>query len=721
MRSMKTAVRFFLFAGAALMLGACASVDTQKDAVPQASSPAVKTEASSAGASTDAAASAEVLPPAKALEEKIYRGTGKFIDTEAATRTQAIITKGGDITLNFENASIQEVTKAILGDMLKENYVIDPGVKGAVSLQTSRPVRRDTILPILEKLLRMNGAALVVERGLYRISPLSGALGALSPQAGRQIRPGYRVQVVPLRYIGAKEMQTILEPLVGGSGILRVDERRNLLMLAGSSQELQSWLTTVDIFDVDWMQGYSVGLIPLEHVEAKAMVRELRKVLGDLSERGVEGIIRLEPMERLNAILVVTMQMDYMEKIRGWVERLDTPGAEPGARLYVFQAKNRKASELAAVLSDIFGEQRRARRPSEPARLAPGLEAVRLESTESAAKKETSAAEGKSERIPSSPASGETVLSLPEGSEVRIVADWQNNSIMVLATGAQYKIIEAALRKLDVVPLQVLIEASIVEVSLTDELSYGLEWFFKGKGLNGLAGRGRLDLDGTEGIGPKIPGFSYTIVDSADAVRAVLNALAGESKLNMISSPSLMVLDNREAKIRVGEQVPVRTGALQITGTTATIDSFQYKDTGVLLSVIPRVNVGGLVTMEIKQEVTDLGAVESTTSQRKFLQRSINSVVAVQDGQTIVLGGLILENSTVSESGLPGLYKIPVLGKLFGATEESKKRTELVVLITPRVAKNQQDSAEITEEFRSRLKKLQPPAAKGKAGASPGA
>lgn len=710
---MTTAHRITLVSCISLMLNACANVPAPRGVVPTApAASSVTSTKPTTEASTDVATTAEDLPPAPTLEEKIYRGTGNFINTKAASRTQKVIIKGGDISLNFENADVHEVTKAILGDLLKANYLIDPGVKGTVSLQTSAPVRRDALLPILEKLLRMNGAALVEEGGIYKVAPLSGALGALSPQVGRQMRPGYRIQVVPLRYIAAKEMQKILEPLIGASGMLRVDERRNLLMLAGSSQELQSWLTTVDIFDVDWMRGYSVGLIPLEHVEAKTMVRELRKVLDDMQESGVQEMIRLEPIERLNALLVVTAQVGYLEKIQRWVERLDIPGVEPGIRLFVYQAKNRKASELAEVVSEVFSEQRRAK-PSEAARLAPGLEPVRLESPEAAVKKEAAPTEAKMEGRTPSMAPTEAVLDMPEGGKVRIVADLQNNSIMILATGAQYKIIESALQKLDVVPLQVLVEASIVEVSLTDDLRYGLEWFFQNKGLfNGYQGKGSLDLhavtSGTEGIGAIVPGFAYTMVDSAGAVRAVLNALATESKLNVISSPSLMVLNNREARIRVGEQVPTQTGTLQITGTTAEITSFQYKDTGVLLSVIPRVNTGGLVTMEIKQEVTDLGAVETTTAQRKFLQRSINSVVAVQDGQTIVLGGLILENSTVSERGIPILHKIPVLGKLFGMTDESKRRTELVVLITPRVAKNQQDAAAITEEFRNRLKALQP-------------
>jgi general secretion pathway protein D len=377
----------------------------------------------------------------------------------------------------------------------------------------------------------------------------------------------------------------------------------------------------------------------------------------------------------------------------------------------VYQVKNRKASDLATIVGDIFAGQRARREEPATATLAPGLEPVTLTSPTLAGGQE--AATGAAPESPQ--VSGlETAgagLTLLEGTEVRIVADEQNNSVLVLATAAEYKIVEAALRKLDVVPLQVLVEASIIEITLTDELRYGLEWFFKNNTpSSSKTSQGLLNFNSEGGIGPLIPGFSYAVVDAADTVRAVLNALASESKLNVISSPSLMVLDNKTAEIRVGDQIPIKIGSQSTVGGTS-IESIQYKDTGVLLQVTPRVNAGGLVTMEISQEVTDVGPVEEQQEEgnRRFLQRNIQSTVAIQSGETIVLGGLITENNSSSESGVPGLYRIPVIGKLFGSTNETNQRRELVVLITPQVVENQQDAVQITEEFRKRLKKLQPP------------
>jgi general secretion pathway protein D len=648
-------------------------------------------------------------PAAPARRNPIIRkGTGMLVGNRGAEPVQATSSDEGDITLNFERADVQEVVGVIFGDLLGVNYVIDPEVSGTVSVQTSRPVSREALLPLVESMLRVNGAALMEDNGLYRVVPLSKApQGAVKSRIGRQrlhAGPGYHVQVVPLQYIAATEMEKILEPFVGETGLMRVDERRNLLILSGSSQDIRSWLATIDIFDVDWLKGYSVGIFPLENAAPKTIAGELEQIIGEsLGEKG--GVIRVEPIERLNALLVVTPQPRYLDEVQTWVTRLDRADAGPGSKLHVYRVRNRKAGDLAGILSEVFSGRRGQRKPAAP-RTAPGMTAVAL----------ASAPAGEGEPLaPATPPAGgadggDAGVTLLEGADLRIVADEQNNAVLVLSTAAEYLVVEAALKKLDVPPLQVLVEASIVEVTLEDELSYGLEWFFKNNSLTrGQDGVGLLDLNKGDGIGSIIPGFSYALVDSAGAVNAVLNALATDSKVNVLSSPSLMVLDNRTAEIRVGEQVPVTTGREVTTGDTV-LESVQYRDTGVLLSVTPSVNSGGLVTMEINQEVTDVGDIEivgENSQSRRFLQRNIQSTVAVQSGETIVLGGLITENKLDSERGIPGLYRIPVLGKLFGATEQSTKRTELLVLLTPQVVESQQDAVEITEEFRRRLKNLQ--------------
>jgi general secretion pathway protein D len=654
--------------------------------------------------------------PASTAGPTLYRGTGEFVGRGTVAAAPTVAVEAGDVVLNFQGADLREVVDVMLGEVLEANYVIDPTVAGTVTLQTSRPIHRDAVLPLLERLLWMNGATLVEDDHVYRIAPRVGAgRGGPVPRLPdrRNLLPGYQIAVVPLRFVSAREMERILEPFVNEGAIALVDERRNLLLLAGTGPELQSWLETVAIFDVDWLRGTSVGLFPLENATAETIAAELEQILGQPGDAERPGLIRIEPVERLNALLVVTPQPRYLDRVRVWVERLDRVEGGPGLQLFVYRVRNREAAELAEVLNAMYGEGQEAAAAA-PAGLAPGMRPVSLESpggldgggelgadtyaTKQQAATRRLAAEIRGPREAAGPGEG---LALPGAGGVRITADSRNNTLLILAAAADYRGIEMALRKLDVVPMQVLIETSIVQVNLTDELRYGVEWAFRAQGED-LEHNVLLDLGGP-GIGALVPGFSYTILGRD--VQAALNLFAQDSRLNVLSSPSILVRDGETAQIRVGDQVPVRTETAVTEGGT-TVESIQFKDTGVLLSVQPRVNAGGLVTLEVSQEVTDVGNVDPATGQRTFLQRNVQSSVAVQSGQTVVLGGLITENISIGESGIPVLYKLPVVGKLFGQTEETTVRTELLVILTPRVVRNQQEAADITEELRQRMKRI---------------
>jgi general secretion pathway protein D len=292
--------------------------------------------------------------------------------------------------------------------------------------------------------------------------------------------------------------------------------------------------------------------------------------------------------------------------------------------------------------------------------------------------------------------------------EVRITQDAENNTLLILATASEYDNILAALQRLDISPRQVLVEATIAEVTLTGELRYGLQWFFKNNDVLGKRGTGSLNLNTSTNLNSVLgSGFTYALSDGAGIVRAVLNTLAQDSKVRILSSPQLLVVDNQTARIRVGDQQPVRTSTTTTEGGVI-IESIQFKDTGVTLEVTPHVNAGGLVTMEISQELTEVGEIDQATGQRSFLQRAINSSVVVQSGQGIVLGGLISETASSSQSGVPGLYKLPIVGPLFGSTEDRTRRTELIVLITPKVVRNSLEAQQVTNELRQRMRGLTP-------------
>lgn len=634
------------------------------------------------------------------------KGSGVFLRQPRAAK--AAPSKGGDITLNFENTNLLEVIKVILGDLLEKNYTIDPRVRGGVTLQTSRPIPRDALIPTLEMLLRMNGAALVQRGKLYQVVPRQVATrGLVTPQLGgasKSVPRGFGIRIVPLRYIGAEEMKKILDPLSAQGSVIRADSARNLLILAGTSAEVTQMLATVRVFDVDWLAGTSVALFTPSHAEAKPLAEQFRKLFGKDSKSPLAGLVRLLPVKSLNAILVITPRPEYLDRTLEWLGRLDRDSGGAGRRLYVYHVQNGKAADLAEVLGKVF-EGDKSQPPPPAAALAPGLRPAVV----AGQPPKQGASPPKASQAPAATRGADQGLTISENITVRIIADEINNSLLFMATPEEFRQVRAALRKLDIVPLQVLVEATIAEISLSGDLKYGFEWFFTNK-LGNKKGTATLDLDTTAGLATVLPGFSYALTDRAGAVRAVINTLASQSRANIISSPSLMVLNNQKASIQVGDQVPVTTQQQQATTTTSNvINNIEFRDTGVLLNVTPRVNPGGLVTMEVQQEVSNVAPGTATGSLTPTIQtRKISSTVAVQSGQTVVLGGLIRENKNQSKSGLPWLYSLPVLGPLFGSTRNEHRRTELVVLITPRAVNNARDAEAVTNEFRRKMKSLQP-------------
>jgi general secretion pathway protein D len=692
-----------LLAALALLGGCATSGDIAGNREPMKAAPHQYTRNIGFPADKKEAAAAEKPKTAEEAEKfKLYPGTGVFVKPAPAPMPGEA-KQGEDVVLNFDGADLREVVKVVLVDIMQESYVIDPRVQGVVNIHSSHPIKRSALVPTLESVLRMNGASLVRGAdGVFQVTPFATATkGALTPEVAgmnKPLPPGYSVQIVPLKYISAHEMVKILEPFTPEGGIVRVDDTRNMLFLGGNTRELRHLMETIDIFDVDWIAGMSVGLFTLKSVDVKTAYTEIEKLFGD-KQGPLAGILRIIPVERLNALLVITPQPKYLEQARVWVERLDhSGGASGGARLYVYQVQNGKADKMAALLSEAFSKKKAAVSATPQASLAPGLQPMQIGSLGATP-------------APAAPAqAGANAESLPlsESGSARIIADKDNNALLIMASPAEYEVIESAVRKLDVVPRQVLIEVTIAEITLSDEFSFGLEWYFN----NSAKGKGFLDT-GATGITQLTPGFSYAWLDPAGSIKAVLNALAANSKLNIISSPHIMVSDNRTAKIQVGDRVPTvsQTQALAtVTTTTGVISSIQYLDTGVMLSVTPHINAGGLITMDISQEVSN--AVKTVTSgidSPTISKRSAQSTVTVQAGETMVLGGLISDKKSNANSGLPYLSEIPVLGALFGAQNVKDDRTELVMMITPKLVANSQQARELTEEFRKRIGQIELP------------
>ena len=658
----------------------------------------------------------------------IYRGSDTFAKPSPAGNASLLRTPQGEITLNFVDADLREVVKAILGDTLGANYVMDPSVQGVVTLQTSNPVTGPDLVPVLESILAVNNAALVQSDGMYRVVPSdqavkgSGRLRSALPSASRS--PGAQVLVVPLQYASATEIEKILAPFAPPGGVLRVDPRRSLIVIGGSRADVASMQDIIETFDVDWLSGMSFGLFQIHSTNAKTMVDELEKVFGDQADGPLAGVVRFVPIERLNAVLVISPRSQYVDRAKKWVERLDV-GEDETPRLYVYYCENSRAEDVASVLSQVFGgEAASTGRPT--AELAPGLQATSLE-TGAGGIEAGGPSLGTSRQQPQptpSPAlaataasvGGETGGGVSVGSgQVRIIADKVKNALVILAKPSDYRIVENALSKLDIVPLQVLIEATILEVTLNDTLRYGVEWFFKFGGSSKVAlsesDAGRV-ADLSAGVVDSIfPGFSYVVSPTQSSVKAVINALDEVSDVNVISSPQVFVLDNQTATLVVGDQVPIQTRTSQsvISADAPTVNSIEYRDTGVILDVTPRVNAGGLVSMEISQEVSNVssetsGDIDSPT----ISQRKVETTVAVKGGETVALGGLIQDRREQGSSGLPWLSRLPAIGWLFGTKSDAARRTELLVLITPRVVGSTEQARAVTQELRSRLRTIAP-------------
>lgn len=698
-------------------------------------------------------------PDAVAAEPRILRGTDRVIAAPKATQGF----DGANVAFNFEEAPVAEVVRTILGDVLKADYVLHPPLNGAVTLATRAAVAPDQAAFLLESALQANGLALVRDvRGTYHVGKAEALRGIGSAVrqggGGASLPPGHGAIVIPLQFIGAAEMAAILKPLMQPDSLLRVDTVRNLLVLGGSRTQAEGWLDLVSTFDVDLLKGMSVGVFPLKHATIKEVESALRLMsagtgsaapsaasapagvagqapgaasaavsLGDANP--LFGALRVMPIERLNSILVVTPRASYLDEARRWIERLDQPndnGAEP--QLFIYQVKNVNARHLATVLGGIFGDTRAQGAVSTG--VAPGLTsatantlgqtggtglfggATSNQATGLRAAGGLAGNTGSGLGVAGARGNQAAATQAPAAAtlgSVRVMADDLNNSVLVWSTRAEYNKIEATLKRLDLPPTQVMIEASIIEVTLSNDLQYGLQWEFNdNRATTGYTGLGRLSSNqasATDFLKPT-SGFSYTLKNPAGNVRAILNALSAKTSVKVLASPSLMVLDNHTAGIVVGTQTPILAGTTTNLEGTVSTTNIQYKDTGVSLQVTPSVNSGNIVTMQLDQSVSDVGAPDDVTKQRAFLQRQLSSKVAVRSGESIVMGGLIQERGTSSKSGIPILHTIPVLGNLFGSTTNEGARTELLVVITPRVVRSDIDIREVSDDLRDRMRGL---------------
>jgi general secretion pathway protein D len=659
-------------------------------------------------------------------EIEIYAGTGEFINEEAAAPRPEVVSEDGEIVLNFEGESIQSVVHTILGEVLRETFVIGPGVSGEVTFSTSKPVSREQLMPILELLLQWNGATLVYTEGRYHVLPVNDAIpGHLVPEIGgiSQVR-GYEVRAVPLNYISATEMEKILQPYVRDGAIVQVDQMRSMVFLAGTKEELRNYLRTVAIFDVDWLAGMSVGIYPLHTVDVDSIITELEGVFGSQAESPLAGMFRFVPLERLGSIMVITSQEDYLRKAEEWIKILDRGAAGSGKQLFVYRVKNLEAPVLAGYLAELFGGEGGRPLQNQPqGTLAPGLEPVTVGSVNQFNENRLGAggaggAQGAGGTVGGDGAAGGSIINFDDG-DIRITSVVETNSLLIQSTQAQYNSILAAIERIDIQPLQVLIESQVLDVELSEELQFGVSWFLANN-LDALPVEGAVDtsdfFDTVEFGSGTESGFNFLATGSSifnggmSFIEATIAALDSITDVRSLAAPSLLVRNNATATITVGTQVPVQSSSIS-TGNNNVVSSAQYVSTGVTLTVTPRINPGGLVYMDITQDVSRPGARDpdiSTSGNPPINNKSVTSQVAVQSGQTVFLGGLISEQNSLGRSGVPYLHRVPIIGALFGSRSDTRSRSETLVMLTPTVIESNVDLKEISEQLEDEFSRVPP-------------
>ena len=607
--------------------------------------------------------------------------------------------QSGDISLNFPNADVHDAARAILVGMLALPYSPDPSLKAQVTVVTGRPIPRGEVLAVFQAALKATSLALIRRGNTYTILRLADAQHESQMVGGQDL--GFGNETIQLQFVNADQMKRLLDQLLPNNGVSQVDSARNVVVVSGDESGRKAVRELVRQFDVNWLRGMSFALFTPQRTDSRLITPELERLLNGQGSP-TAGLVRLISMDRLHGILAISAQPQYLEDVRRWIEILDREGESAEPRLFVYRVQNGRSSDLGKVLLGALGGSigQTAGAPGTTPAPAPGTPTTAAPPPPSIGGSMTGDSGGSSQPVaPSASTSGSPSIQFGEGTPATITSDDANNAIVVFATPRQYAIIEDALRKLDVVPVQVEIEAAITEVQLNKNLSYGVQWLFQhGNSQFGFS-------NGLNSIPTRVyPGFSYLF--AGDNITATLNALGNVTKIRVLSAPKLMVLNNQTASLQVGDQVPVATesSVSTISAGAPVVNSIEYRDTGVILKVTPRVNSNGLVLLDISQEVSDVVKTSSSTINSPTIsERKISSSIAVYDGHMIALGGLIKENHTDGRGGIPGLSALPVVGALFGQRDDENDRTELLVLLTPRVIRTVEDATAVTEDLRARL------------------
>ncbi len=692
-------------------------------------------------------------------ERGIERYTKSLKEIPMVKRTPAPGEKVFPIDLNLKNADLVEAVR-VLAETLGINYSIDPKVKGTVNVRASGKLSESELLSIMETLLNVNGATMVKTGKIIKVVPLDKAPTQPLPVYSRgPAPPGMRAQVVFLEQTAAKEMVAVLKPLLTAGGSIN-EAAHNALILTDTPDNLDKLLQLIHLVDTRALSQTLVRLVKVHNTDPNEIISELETIFtayGTLAQKGKFGASFL-PVSRLSSVMILANSGPLMERALYWVRQLDAR-TDLLANVHVYQVENYKAKNLANLLTQVYGGQPAAPtiKESKPdtgtlfggsmggrsgtggmggagglggiggrSSLsgggfgAPTPESPSASSTAPGAASGDPGATPKERAVPGAPGGAGGGTSPKEG--VRIIPDEENNLLVVVAPPHEWNIISRILKSLDVMPRQVLNEVLIAEVRLTDELKYGVEFTLglsptpppTTTGTNGTsttttaaAATPGLTLVSPAGaVFSASGGFQFVIADALNKVRGLINLLASQGRADILASPHIMAANNQEARIQIGEDVPIKTSEsvpLISQATSFQTSTVQYRSTGIILSVKPQINAKGQVTLEITQEVSSAQDIRIGETSPRISVRQAKTTLTTADNQTVVLGGLIREDRIKTKAGIPGLSKIPLLGSLFGSEGVKKEKTELLVLITPRIVANLEEGARVTHEMKDRM------------------
>ena len=652
--------------------------------------------------------------------------------------------------INFENTPVATVAKSILGDILVIGYTIDPRVQGTVNLSSGRAIPKKDLLYVLESALRLSGVALVRDGSGYRLIPTADAAGTGSVDRARDPEAGYGISIIPLHHVSAPTLMKMLDNFAAKAGMVRAEPTRNLLVIQGNAADRRAAIDTVLSFDADWMRGQSVGIYPLINSTPEPIITELERII-DAGEGGLsQNLVKLQAVARQNAIMVVSRKPEFLKRISTWITRLDKSGAA-GTGVKVYRMRYGDARQIAALLNEILLGNSLSSLDSPNNQLAPGQGSVALSSngrpnfggaqqrTSSGSQQQSTTATGagfdarfadasggRSTLGSALPNSGLARTQTPPGAvaagapgpilpNVRIAPDAVNNALVIYANQEDYRIIERTLHQIDRPQLQVAIDATIAEITLNDQLRYGVQLFLKSKDVGLKADQGSIvntaaTVASSALINRFLPGFNFLIGTEAEP-RIILDALRTVTSVKVLSTPSIVVVDNQFASLLVGDQIPITTRTAQSVdvATAPIVNNIDYRNTGVILKVAPRINANGNVLLDVEQEISSVANnATADTLTPTISQRKVRSSISVANGQTVLLAGLISERQDRGRSGLPGVEQVPGLGELFSRNSGAMQRTELIIFIRPQIIRHGVDAARIAEELRAKLREMQP-------------